>query len=355
MLCVRGTHARGFCFSDDLYQIASPDGGARLLFAEVDSGCGIFQLVAQLDRNGRHIRLCYDDNGLPHSIYDGSRLLQEYTYKGSYTYIYTDQDSYEPLAQVFHNNQDEGQYLAYFHTDQVGILREMTDIHGNLLWYGEHTAWGRLKKDERVYRNAHQPFRLQNQYFDEETGLHYNLMRYYEAETGRFINQDLIGLLGGENLYQFALNSLTWFDTLGLKVKILTYNHILKPDKVTDVKELKRQIRGQIRAFNKILKIEGLEGLQERIRNFRDDPTIEARERRYTSDKGSAGEGMVWLHEPDMCAGGAPESADRKGKSRENSIIEPNSSRISDEILKLKPSDEINKFRSKLILKITLR
>ena len=33
--------------SDDLYQIASPDGGARLLFAEVDSGCGIFQLVAQ--------------------------------------------------------------------------------------------------------------------------------------------------------------------------------------------------------------------------------------------------------------------------------------------------------------------
>ena len=58
--------------SDDLYQIASPDGGARLLFAEVDSGCGIYQLVAQLDRNGRYIRLCYDDNGLPHSIYDGS-------------------------------------------------------------------------------------------------------------------------------------------------------------------------------------------------------------------------------------------------------------------------------------------
>ena len=36
-----------------------------------------------------------------HFVWDGSRLLQEYTYKGSYTYIYTDQDSYEPLAQVF--------------------------------------------------------------------------------------------------------------------------------------------------------------------------------------------------------------------------------------------------------------
>ena len=79
-----GTHVLGFWFSDDLYQIASPDGGARLLFAEVDSGSGIYQLVAQLDRNGRHIRLCYDDNGLPHSIYDGSGLVQEYTDKGCY-------------------------------------------------------------------------------------------------------------------------------------------------------------------------------------------------------------------------------------------------------------------------------
>ena len=144
-----------------------------------------------------------------HFVWDGTRLLQEYTYKGSYTYIYTDQDSYEPLAQVFYDNQDEAQYLAYFHNDQVGIPREMTDIHGNLLWYGEYTAWGRLKKDERVYKNAHQPFRLQNQYFDEETGLHYNLMRYYEPEAGRFVNQDPIGLLGGDNLYLFAPNMQT--------------------------------------------------------------------------------------------------------------------------------------------------
>ena len=151
-----------------------------------------------------------------HFVWDGSRLLQEYTYKGCYTYIYTDQDSYEPLAQIFDNAKDGKQYLAYFHTDQVGIPREMTDIHGNLLWYGEYTAWGRLKKDERVYKNAHQPFRLQNQYYDEETGLHYNFFRYYEPDTGRFINQDPIGLLGGENLYWFAPNTQSWVDWLGL-------------------------------------------------------------------------------------------------------------------------------------------
>ena len=158
-----------------------------------------------------------------HFVWDGSRLLQEYTYKGSYTYIYTDQDSYEPLAQIFDNAKDGKQYLSYFHTDQVGIPREMTDIHGNLLWYGEYTAWGRLKKDGRVYKNAHQPFRLQNQYFDEETGLHYNLMRYYEPEVGRFVNQDPIGLLGGSNLYRFAPNAQGWTDPSGFIAMALVF------------------------------------------------------------------------------------------------------------------------------------
>ncbi|WP_232018566.1 RHS repeat-associated core domain-containing protein [Rothia aeria] len=56
---------------------------------------------------------------------------------------------------------------------------------------------GRPEKEEKIYPNAHQPFRLQNQYFDSETGLHYNLMRYYDPMCGRFVNQDPIGLEGG--------------------------------------------------------------------------------------------------------------------------------------------------------------
>ena len=130
--------------------------------------------------------------------------------------------THEPLAQVHNWTNEEGesrQQTHYFHCDQIGIPHEMTDIQGNLLWYGEYTAWGRLKKDERVYRNAHQPFRLQNQYYDEETGLHYNLLRYYEPEAGRFVNQDPIGLWGGDNLYQFALNAQQYTDPWGLITK----------------------------------------------------------------------------------------------------------------------------------------
>ena len=60
---------------------------------------------------------------------------------------------------------------------------------------------------------------MQNQYADRKSGLHYNLMRYYEPDAGRFVNQDPIGLLGGENLYWFAPNTTKWNDPLGLMNK----------------------------------------------------------------------------------------------------------------------------------------
>ena len=92
----------------------------------------------------------------------------------------------------------------------------MTDKDGNLLWFGNYTGWGRLKEETKVTDSAYQPFHLQNQYCDRETGLHYNFLRYYEPSSGRFINQDPIGLMGGENLYFFAPNTQEWVDPLGL-------------------------------------------------------------------------------------------------------------------------------------------
>ena len=152
-------------------------------------------------------------------VWDGSHLLQEVHPDGRYTYIYTDPSSYEPLAQVRNRTDREGeskQEINYFHCDQIGIPREMTDKDGNLLWFGNYTGWGRLKEETKVTQTAHQPFRLQNQYCDEETGLHYNFFRYYDPVVGRFVSQDPIGLEGGENLYQFALNTQIWVDPLGL-------------------------------------------------------------------------------------------------------------------------------------------
>ena len=92
----------------------------------------------------------------------------------------------------------------------------MIDGKGNLLWLGNYTGWGRLKEETKVTDSAYQPSRLQNQYVNRKTGLHYTFFRYYEPDAGRFVNQDTIGLLGGSNLYQFAPSVQVWVDPSGL-------------------------------------------------------------------------------------------------------------------------------------------
>ena len=131
-------------------------------------------------------------------------LLQEIQPDGRYTYIYTNLYSYNPLAQVRDWTTEDGesrQQTHYFHCDQIGIQREMTDKDGILVWFRDYYGQGKLKSEINVTGTEHQPFRLQNQYTDHETGLHYNFFRYYEPEAGRFVNQDPIGLSGGDNLY----------------------------------------------------------------------------------------------------------------------------------------------------------
>ena len=100
-------------------------------------------------------------------------------------YRYLQYDSYEPFVQVRNSTIENGesrQRTHYFHCNQISIPREMTDKDGNFLWFGNYNGWCHLKENEWVYKNVHQTFRLQNQYVDRETGLHYNFFRYYKPE-----------------------------------------------------------------------------------------------------------------------------------------------------------------------------
>jgi len=58
--------------------------------------------------------------------------------------------------------------------------------------------------------------RFQGQYFDAESGLHYNRHRYYDPEIGRYLTPDPIKLAGGLNQYQYTPNPTGWVDPLGL-------------------------------------------------------------------------------------------------------------------------------------------
>jgi RHS repeat-associated protein len=81
------------------------------------------------------------------------------------------------------------------------------------VWAARHEVWGRA----RVWVNeVDNPIRLQGQYEDEETGLHYNRHRYFDPTIGAFISNDPLGLEAGSNLHRYAPNTWLWADPLGL-------------------------------------------------------------------------------------------------------------------------------------------
>ncbi|EEW9907053.1 RHS repeat protein, partial [Salmonella enterica] len=149
-------------------------------------------------------------------VWEGFRLLQENVQQqGWRTYLYDAEQPYTPVASV--TGKGESRQVWYYHTDVTGTPQEVTAADGTLVWAGYIRGFGENAADiSNSGAYFHQPLRLPGQYFDDETGLHYNLFRYYAPECGRFVSQDPIGLAGGINLYSYAPNPIKWMDPLGL-------------------------------------------------------------------------------------------------------------------------------------------
>ncbi len=90
------------------------------------------------------------------------------------------------------------------------------DSTGTVQWKAHYTPFGKAIVE---VNNLIQNIRFPGQYFDSESGLHYNYFRDYDPEIGRYIQSDPIGLNGGINTYGYALqNPLKYSDRLGLEV-----------------------------------------------------------------------------------------------------------------------------------------
>ena len=109
--------------------------------------------------------------------------------------------------------------IAWYQCDHLGTPQELTDEAGEIAWSVQYKAWGAAQEvitDAARKAGIHNPLRFQGQYYDHETGLHYNRHRYYDPVSGRFVSKDPIGLAGGLNIYQYAPNPAGWVDPLGL-------------------------------------------------------------------------------------------------------------------------------------------
>ena len=126
----------------------------------------------------------------------------------------------DPLLKIPPEPQGQSQAqpeLVYYQLDHLGTPIAAHNAKGEAVWTAEYEAWGRIR-NETVSDGlkANIPFRFQGQYYDEESGLHYNRFRYYDPEIGRFVSQDPIGLQGGMNLFEYAPNPVGWIDPFGL-------------------------------------------------------------------------------------------------------------------------------------------
>ncbi|ECY5492063.1 type IV secretion protein Rhs, partial [Salmonella enterica subsp. enterica serovar Montevideo] len=199
------------------------DAEHRLTEVAVIRGSTVRRYGYVYDAPGRRVeKHKLDAEGKPYNrttfLWDGMRLAQECRLgRSSSLYIYSDQGSHEPLARVDRAAPGEADEVLYYHTDVNGAPEEMTDGRGNIVWEAGYQVWGNLTHEKET-RPVQQNLRFQGQYLDRETGLHYNLYRFYDPDIGKFISGDPISIRGGINLYQYAPNPISWIDPLGLAV-----------------------------------------------------------------------------------------------------------------------------------------
>ena len=144
-------------------------------------------------------RLYHYDNGI--------QLLSETDAEGKPIKDYVWLDN-EPLAQI-----EATGTVVYLHTDHLLTPRLGSSDARQIVWRWEGEAFGDAEAQGPMEVNL----RFPGQYFDAETGQHYNYSRDYEPGTGRYVESDPIGLKGGISTYAYVTgHPLAFADPLGL-------------------------------------------------------------------------------------------------------------------------------------------
>jgi RHS repeat-associated protein len=83
---------------------------------------------------------------------------------------------------------------------------ELVSLDGAIVGDQQHTSLGQVVRQGGT---ASTPWRFPGQYYDQETGLHYDNQRYYDPETGAYLSPHPLGLMAVPNPHTYAPNLLT--------------------------------------------------------------------------------------------------------------------------------------------------
>jgi RHS repeat-associated protein len=185
------------------------DAANRLV--HVEDGTGTISADYYYDPFGR--RLWKDVGGTKtYFFYSEEGLIAEYDASGveirSYGYKPDSTWTTDPLWLK------EGGTYYWYQNDHLGTPQKLVAQNGTVVWSAQYSSFGEATIDIETVTNN---LRFPGQYFDVETGLHYNYQRYYDPKIGRYVRKDPIGLDGGLNVFLYALNDpINKRDLLGL-------------------------------------------------------------------------------------------------------------------------------------------
>jgi RHS repeat-associated protein len=178
-------------FADQLIEVTRPD-GQKVSFGYDPLGRRVWKRFA-----AKTTTYVWDGDDLIHEVREGEPLVTWEFEPGTFALV----------AKV------EGEKRFGVVADHLGTPQALFDEAGEIAWKAQLDLYGVARVDGTKTGCA---WRWPGQYEDEETGLYYNRFRYYDPETGRYVSQDPIGLLGGIGLYCHVTDPLIWFDPCGL-------------------------------------------------------------------------------------------------------------------------------------------
>ncbi|MFE9493518.1 putative T7SS-secreted protein [Streptomyces collinus] len=179
-----------------------------------------------LGRRTAKLRLAEDGETVEERVdftWDGTTLCEQTTTSVELPHPVTltwDHQGLRPVTQTERitaadapQNEIDSRFFAIV-TDLVGTPSELVDENGDIAWHTRSTLWGTTAwaADSTTYT----PLRFPGQYYDPETGLHYNYFRHYDPETARYLSCDPLGLSPAPNATAYVYNPHTRSDSLGL-------------------------------------------------------------------------------------------------------------------------------------------
>ena len=117
------------------------------------------------------------------------------------------------LARVDGAIGDPDAKIYYYHTDQVGSVKAVTDQSGNEVYNADYMPFGSRFEKEGEFDETHG---FTGKEYDSDAGLYYFNARWYDSETGRFIAEDPAADPNNPNLYSYCTNNpLIFIDPTG--------------------------------------------------------------------------------------------------------------------------------------------